>query len=425
MSADTPLPDYERPALYIHVPFCSSFCAYCDFCSVLTPSSGGPERYLARLEEDLDALWKGEESRLISTVFLGGGTPSALGSRGLGGVLEALARRVQALEEISVELNPESLDDDLIDTLLSFNRSARSRGVLAPDGRLRLSLGVQSLCDDARQAVSRAGSAAMVRQRLAALFSKLPAAGGGVEVSADLMAGLPHQPVFSLVSDIEELSSLGMAHFSLYALTLEEGTPLARDVAAGRCRIGDDDAIAEQLEAARGALSGAGFCQYEVSNYARPGCECRHNLRYWHMADWLALGPSAVGTIFDRASGTALRTTQTADVGAWLEGAQEALSERVGRRDALFEFIMMGFRLACGPDMREFRRRFGKPLEAFIPRSLDAWASRGLLERRAAGPFSAALRPEGLMFLNRFLVDCLNELEGPGVPPAGSPAGEG
>jgi oxygen-independent coproporphyrinogen-3 oxidase len=299
-----------------------------------------------------------------------------------------------------LEANPESADRALL-------RTARGGGVN------RLSLGLQSFNPASRSLVHRAGDPEILDSRLDLAAEIFPGA-----FSVDLMAGLPRQSRDVLLGDIEKTLVRKPAHLSLYALTVEEDTPLGR--MGGTAGLPPPDEADAAWIAGRDALERAGYRQYEVSNFSLPGKESRHNLRYWRMENWLGLGPAASGTLIDDRSGTGLRFSWPADLADWLARAPARKSSPAGffsgrdgwpppetldRLTLMKESLLMGFRCREGPGLR-FSRRFGLSPEEAIPRTLEKWRSRGLLAEK-----ETALNPEGLLSLNRFLLDAFNELE--------------
>jgi oxygen-independent coproporphyrinogen-3 oxidase len=221
--------------------------------------------------------------------------------------------------------------------------------------------------------------------------------------SVDLVAGLPGQDLNGLLGDIAEVLGFGPAHVSLYALTLAEDTPLwTRRGELPPAELADSLWIR-----GRDALEEAGYAQYEVSNFSLPGKECRHNVRYWGMENWLALGPSGSGTLIDEEAGTGRRFTWPADLESWLAaGGRPALpeAEPLDRLTLMKESLLMGFRRLRGPDGDLFARRFGISLEEALPRTLATWRERGLFAERA-------LTREGILFLDPFLMDAFDELD--------------
>ncbi|GHV93191.1 coproporphyrinogen III oxidase [Spirochaetia bacterium] len=397
-------------SLYIHIPFCVSFCDYCDFYSVWLPADSKTADRLINTYIDT-LLAEGERllqkfgaavntAGLISvpSVYIGGGTPSVLGAAGIGRLLRGLAALLPSTPqqkplEFTVEANPESADR-------AFLAACREGGVN------RISLGVQSFCDASRRLVHRSGDAALIPERLR-LVSEIFEG----NFSADLIAGLPAQNEAALMGDIEKLLSYQPAHVSLYALTVEEGTPLAEARAAGgHCGGSSADEADRIWIAGRDALEQAGYGQYEVSNFALPGKRSAHNIRYWRMENWLGLGAAASGSIFDDEAGTGRRFTYAADAGPWVNPeAGEAIPvdvEELDRLTLMKETFLMGFRYIEGPDPALFKKRFGLTIERALPETLAKWRGRGLLQAE-----KIALTKEGLLFLDPFLIDAFGEAE--------------
>ena len=364
-------------SLYIHIPFCQSKCDYCDFFSVpLKPSGKRAESFVNTLLAETEKLLRKYPIENVPTVFIGGGTPSVLGPalmrNLLKGIFSLIGRFSPPPIEVTVEANPESADEAFL-------------AAIREEGATRLSLGVQAFYGPSRNAVHRAGDGAILGDRLALAAAFFPGA-----FSVDLMSGLPLQNESVLIEDIARAVSYKPAHISLYALSGKK--------AAGQNR----DEADEIWLCGRDALEKAGYSQYEVSNFCLPGGECKHNIRYWQMRNWLALGPSASGTIIDDETGTGFRFTYPPDADNWLESTNEQL-------DALTlieETFLMGFRCIEGPDEGSFLRRFKRPITEMIPKTLGAWQIRGLLCEN-----KRALTKEGLLFLNRFLLDVFEELD--------------
>jgi len=379
------LPDLN--SLYVHVPFCAGSCAYCDFYSVpLASGDSRPQRYIQTLLADARRLFETFAPAAIPSLYIGGGTPSVLGAEGihtlLDGLLRLITRRCPPPLEITVEANPESADE-------AFLAAARKAGAT------RLSLGVQSFHGPSRRAVSRTGSdnESLLHRRLALAAAYFPAA-----FSADLISGLPFQSAEVLREDIDALLGHKPAHVSLYALTLEADSPLAR------CPSLPPPDEADHLWLyGRDSLEQAGYRQYEVSNFCPEGNESLHNTRYWLMQNWLALGPAASGTVIDDKSGTGFRYTIPPDVDA---GLAEKVTDTLDSPALIKESFLMGFRYIEGPDRDLFRRRFKWDIVDVIPKTLAAWQGRGLLRKD-----KTALTREGLLFLDSFLLDAFKELD--------------
>jgi len=279
------VPTPARPfGLYIHVPFCATRCGYCDFNTYTPAELGGanPDGWLVALRAELrqaaELLGSPPD---VQTVFVGGGTPSLLGGSGLTGVLDAVRERLVLAPgaEVTTEANPESTSPELFAQL----RAA---------GYTRVSLGMQSVAPHVLATLDRVHSPgrapAAAREALAAGFP---------HVSIDLIYGTPGESDDDLRRSIDAAVEGGVDHISAYALTVEEGTALGRRVRRGEIAPTDDDVIAHRYELADERLRTAGFDWYEVSNWSRPGGECRHNIGYWDGGEWWGAGPGAHGYV--------------------------------------------------------------------------------------------------------------------------------
>ena len=396
-------------SLYIHIPFCAGACDYCDFYSVpitaTEPYSADspPARFVETLLSEAGRLFERCKPACVPTLYIGGGTPSVLGAAGISRLLRELSRIIGISSpppmEITIEANPESADE-------AFLAAAREGGAT------RLSLGVQSFYGPSRRAVRRVGSQApdetLLHSRIALAAAYFPGA-----FSGDLMSGLPFQDEKVLLDDISALLAYKPAHVSFYALTVEAETPLSN---ARPSFLPAPDEADRLWLCGRDTLEKSGYSQYEVSNFCKAGSESRHNIRYWLMQNWLALGPAASGTIIDDETGTGFRYTNPQDVDLWLSGKVNLFSassrkggescEKLDSLTLIKETFLMGFRYIEGPDEELFQRRFRRGIDDFIPETLAAWRKRGLLQNG-----KIALTKEGFLFLDPFLACAFKELE--------------
>ncbi|NLI75032.1 MAG: coproporphyrinogen III oxidase family protein [Candidatus Riflebacteria bacterium] len=324
--------------MYVHVPFCVSKCAYCGFYS-LPGATGQVSAFLARLGSEVRQRLTPDLAARVGTVFIGGGNPTSLGPADFGTLLQTLTDVLggSPIGEWTIETNPETWSRDLLPLV---------RGLPG----LRLSLGLQRLRDEEIAWLGRAGTAAQGRQAVEAALEATP------NVGIDLILGVPELP--SPARDLGTfVAALPVRHVSAYFLSLEEDTPYAAWVEAGR-RADPDAAGPEDLFEVAEALAAAGFEHYEISNFARPGSRCRHNLGYWHQQDYLGLGPAAVGTF------EMVRRANPGSLAGWLAGEPPATEELTGATRQR-EFLMLRLRLLQeGLDLEEFTRRFGPPSPA-------------------------------------------------------------
>jgi putative oxygen-independent coproporphyrinogen III oxidase len=269
--------------LYIHVPFCATRCGYCDFNTYTPGELGGanPDGWLAAVRQELLLAAERLPGPLVDTVFVGGGTPSMLGHTGLASVLDAVrdAFVLAPDAEITTESNPESTSPE-------FFAAIRAAGYT------RVSLGMQSASAQVLRLLDRTHSPG---RAVAAAGEALAA--GFDHVNLDLIYGTPGESDDDLRRSVEAVIGAGADHLSAYALVVEDGTALARRVRRGEMAAVDDDVLAARYELLDSLVSAAGFGWYEVSNWSRPGAECRHNLGYWGGGQWWGAGPGAHGYV--------------------------------------------------------------------------------------------------------------------------------
>ena len=338
--ADAPL------GLYLHFPFCVDRCTYCSF--VTTRDQDLKPATLARLHGAI-AAWGGALDRpALDTLYFGGGTPSLLAAEELASITAAAraAFDLEGLREATVEANPGTVD-------LPWLQEARRTGWD------RLSLGVQCLDDGLLRRLGRIHDGA---EALATL-GRAREAGFG-RVSADLMVGVPGQRLAGVLEDAERLAAAGASHLSIYLLDLDKACPLKAEVQAGRLALPSDDEVADVFEALQEKLPGLGLLPYEISNFAAPGQESVHNLRYWERRPYLGLGPSAASQLGP------WRWTESGVIQAWAEGRGQAEVQELDAAEVLAEIPLLGLRLHRGVDWGALRARAAA--EGLTP-LMDAW----------------------------------------------------
>ena len=380
-------------SVYVHVPFCANGkCDYCDFYSVpLKPGDSRSGRFADVLLLEGERFFETFRPDRVPTVFIGGGTPSVLGAGGIRKLLRGLSDLIARYSssppgEITIEANPESADESFL-------------GAIREGGVTRLSLGIQTFYGPSRRGVNRLGDESLLHPRLALAAEYFPGA-----FSVDLISGLPFQNNDVLKSDIAGVLHYKPVHVSLYALTVKDDSPLAAP---------DQDEADQLWINGRDTLEKSGYSQYEVSNFCLDGKESLHNVRYWRMYNWFALGPAGSGTIINDTTGRGFRYTIPQDVDAWLGAGGCGFSRKLGPRTeeldritVIKESILMGFRYINGPDEDLFRRRFHVGIDELIPKTINAWRDRAFMQKD-----KLALTREGLLFLDRFLLDAFQDLD--------------
>ncbi len=345
--------------LYLHLPFCIRKCDYCDFNS--KPAAPGEvDVYLEALLQELRDL-AGMHGRAADTLYLGGGTPTVLSGdqfRRLFGVLERLGLWTPGLET-TVEANPGTLDRP-------------KAQLLAALGVNRISLGVQALQDRLLRRLGRMHTGRAARDT----FDTLRAV-GFENIGIDLIYGLPEQHVADWVADLGQILDLGPEHLSLYGLMIEGGTPFARQREQGVLLLPSEEEEIAMLRSAREMTAAAGYEHYEISNYARPGFPCRHNLGYWTVEEYIGAGAGAHS--FLQTDGPT-RSHNTPAVDLYIERMREGRSpvfrtERLSPRTLAAEALMLGLRMREGVPLEAFRSRYGiDPFDVYaacLRRGLD------------------------------------------------------
>ncbi len=344
--------------IYIHVPFCREKCHYCSFYS--EPGVNRDEmmkKYLQCLSREIFHASSIYGDFTADTIYLGGGTPSVLGTAGVEFIMERLRERfkIDSSWEITLEMNPHDLND-------TFLRE------LADLGINRFSLGVQTLDEGLHRAVGRSGRCCG-RDELDVFFSL-----SDISKSVDIMTGLPGQNSLSLLHDLETIASYRPEHISLYVLSVEEGTPLY-----SRFR-GDDsfEALQDELwDIAMDFLKGQGYVHYEVSNFALPGFESRHNMKYWDFSPYLGLGPGAHSFMNNE------RYSNPPSLEEYLlPKALNYVRDMRSEDDQVVEYIMTAIRCLNGFSLNRFKEVTGFALPHNIIEEIDLFVAQGLMERQ-------------------------------------------
>ena len=353
--------------IYIHIPFCIRKCDYCDF---LSGPSGPKEQadYVQALLREIQAVEEGE-GRSVSSIFIGGGTPSVLDERLLGDILKEIRNRfkIEECAEITIEVNPGTAN---IGKLQAY----REMGIN------RLSIGLQSPQDRELKILGRIHN----YEQFLETYQEARTVGFD-NINIDLMSAIPDQTYEGWVKNLRTVAELEPEHISAYSLIVEEGTPFA----ARKLNLPDEDTEYNMYEATAQILKEYGFEQYEISNYARKGRECRHNVGYWTRQDYLGFGLGA-SSLYGKE-----RFANTADMKKYLENSRnpEKIREKepsLTREDEMAEFMFLGLRMTKGISKADFQRCFGCTIESVYGEVLEKYESMELL-----------LEKDGRIFLSR------------------------
>ena len=417
-----------KPSLYIHIPFCKKKCDYCDFFSIGEADRRGKANDLS--DSYIDSLLK--EAKVYAefygitewkTVYASGGTPNLLSPAQIRSLFSGIKKIAPFASdcEVTLEMNPDDVREEFLE-------------VCAQSGVNRLSMGIQALDDSALRAVNRGASVSQIQNALETLKNYWKG-----RLSVDFIAGLPCHTHKSFENQFEILKSYtNIDHVSLYTLTIEENTPLWKNIERGKVSFSYEKADRMWLKG-RQILEKKGFTHYEVSNFARKGFESRHNSAYWKQENYIGIGAGASGTVYDFEKKSALRWTNTLSIPAYCAGVREAFrsqSERavisseksesenlsllkrkveiLDEKTLEFEFLMLGFRCLSGVSEKEFEKRFGKPLSERIGVGkrngvFSQWQKNrfATAKKMSDGDTIYSLNRRGILLLNRFLEEFL------------------
>ena len=382
-TAFTPVSGEESPGLYLHIPFCKSRCAYCSFNSYACKSP--PGAYLAALTSQI-RHWGAQQwcrERTFSTLFIGGGTPTIYGGNELADLVALCLKSFTFAEEpeVTVEANPNTVT---VPMLTSLRRA----------GVNRLSLGVQAFSDRLLGALGRSHTKGEAHAAIAGARRA-----GFANINLDLMYGLPGQSATEWRESLDQALACGPEHLACYELTIEEETPFAGLVERGELILPEEEEALAMAELTHDLLAKAGLPRYEISNYAAPGNQCRHNLNYWRNGSYLGLGAGAVSCL----SGFRFNTVREPETFAALvqkgelpldEGECLPLAARFR------ESVVMGLRMTEGVSLALLQRRFGLTPAGYYGKMLEELQQQGLI---VLAPDSLRLAEAGLPVANQVL----------------------
>jgi putative oxygen-independent coproporphyrinogen III oxidase len=354
--------------VYLHWPFCLSKCPYCDFNSHVRHAAVDEARFLRAFTAEIAATAARVPGRMVSTIFFGGGTPSLMQPATVGAILDAVARHwsIAPDVEITLEANPTSVE------------ATRFRGYRAA-GVNRVSLGVQALDDAALKELGRLHSAREALDAVAIARSVFE------RYSFDLIYARPRQTPAAWAAELERAIAEAAEHLSLYQLTIEQDTPFFALHKAGKLVVPDEDTARALYDTTQEICAGAGLPAYEVSNHARQGAECRHNLVYWRGHEYAGIGPGAHGRLDVDGERYATATERRPE--AWLMRVESlghglVTDELLTHEEMADEFLLMGLRLAEGVDPARYARLAGRTLD---PRRVAILSAEGAVETTPSG----------------------------------------
>ncbi len=382
--------DRRRLGLYIHIPFCLSKCAYCDFYSYAPKNEAVYERYADALIAHMEHYKSAASDYAPDSVYIGGGTPTAMPEDQLLRIVRAV-KRIFALAknaEFTIEANPATI------TLPLMKRLRRA-------GVNRVSIGLQSADTTELKSLSRAHTRADFEEsfhicRKARIEN----------ISVDLMYGIPHQTTESLLRTIDYVTRLHPEHISLYNLKIEPNTPFGK-IGSKNLSLPSEDEEYDMYMTACSFLESRDYRQYEISNFARPGKMSRHNLKYWNCEEYLGLGPSAHSYFKDS------RFSFVRSIDKYMKGIEDISGstviseggEKIVGRALLGEYVMLRLRLSAGIDLGEFRRKFGRDFEEMYGNKILPYINNGYMVKRRD---SIAFTRRGFMVSNYILSDILS-----------------
>lgn len=348
-------------SLYIHIPFCISKCAYCDFLS-FADKEEKIDKYIDALLIELELYKEKLLEYQIKTIFIGGGTPSSIDEKYIKNILQYIKKNynIENLEEVSIEANPGTLNKQKIKTYLD-------------SGINRISLGVQSLNDDILKSIGRIHSSRDFYDSL-----KLLREMGIDNINTDLMFGLPNQSLGDVLDSLNKVIKLGVKHISYYGLILEEGTKLYNLYKKNKITLPTEEEEREMYHNIVNVLKNKGYNHYEISNFGVPGYECKHNLVYWDIYPYLGMGLNSHSYIDGK------RSSNTIDVEDYIIKLNSrilpiACEEDIDINTKMEEFCILGLRKISGINKVEFKRRFNVDIEYIYKKPIEKHIKNGLI----------------------------------------------
>ncbi|EHK2326422.1 oxygen-independent coproporphyrinogen III oxidase [Clostridium perfringens] len=375
----------DKISLYIHIPFCAQKCLYCDFPS-FARKDHLRKAYIEALNKEIISLREKHNNLEINTIFIGGGTPSVLEANELECLLKEVAKLNMAKDiEYSIECNPGNLTEEKLEVMKKY-------------GVNRISMGLQAKQDNLLKGLGRIHNYKTFKENF--LLAKKV---GFNNINVDLMFGLPNQSLNEWEETLREIISLEPAHISAYSLIIEEGTAFYNLYENDKLKLPTEEEERKMYHLAKRILEENGFNQYEISNYAKEGKECRHNLAYWNMDNWIGVGSAAASYINGK------RIKNISSVEEYINSIKdkgEAVEEIINnsKNDNMEEFMFMGLRKINGIDENEFKNRFSMNINDVYGEILNKYIGEGLLIRESGRIF---LSEKGIEISNVIMADFL------------------
>ena len=375
----------DKISLYIHIPFCAQKCLYCDFPS-FARKDHLRKAYIEALNKEIISLREKHNNLEINTIFIGGGTPSVLEANELECLLKEVAKLNMAKDiEYSMECNPGNLTEEKLEVMKKY-------------GVNRISMGLQAKQDNLLKGLGRIHNYKTFKENF--LLAKKV---GFNNINVDLMFGLPNQSLNEWEETLREIISLEPAHISAYSLIIEEGTAFYNLYENDKLKLPTEEEERKMYHLAKKILEENGFNQYEISNYAKEGKECRHNLAYWNMDNWIGVGSAAASYINGK------RIKNISSVEEYINSINEkgeAVEEIINnsKNDNMEEFMFMGLRKINGIDENEFKNRFSMNINDVYGEILNKYIGEGLLIRESGRIF---LSEKGIEISNVIMADFL------------------
>lgn len=375
----------DKISLYIHIPFCAQKCLYCDFPS-FARKDHLRKAYIEALNKEIISLREKHNNLEINTIFIGGGTPSVLESDELECLLKEVAKLNMAKDiEYSMECNPGNLTEEKLEVMKKY-------------GVNRISMGLQAKQDNLLKGLGRIHNYKTFKENF--LLAKKV---GFNNINVDLMFGLPNQRLNEWEETLREIISLEPAHISAYSLIIEEGTAFYNLYENDKLKLPTEEEERKMYHLAKKFLEENGFNQYEISNYAKEGKECRHNLAYWNMDNWIGVGSASASYMDGK------RIKNISSVEEYINSINEkgeAIEEIINnsKNDHMEEFMFMGLRKINGIDENEFKNRFSMNINNVYGEIINKYIDEGLLIRESGRIF---LSEKGIEISNIIMADFL------------------